>query len=69
MITTSDILNARILIVDDQAANVMLLVRMLEGAGYSCVESTMDPHEVCDLHRNNRYDLILLDLQDRKSVV
>jgi DNA-binding NtrC family response regulator len=22
----------------------------------------MDPHEVCDLHRQNRYDLILLDL-------
>ena len=23
----------------------------------------MDPHEVCDLHRKNRYDLILLDLK------
>ena len=23
----------------------------------------MDPHEVCALHRKNRYDLILLDLQ------
>src|SRR5665811_974868 len=25
--------------------------------------STMDPYTVCDLHRANRYDLILLDLQ------
>jgi Mg/Co/Ni transporter MgtE len=36
---------------------------MLRGAGYTSVASTMDSHEVCALHRNNRYDLILLDLQ------
>ena len=35
---------------------------MLSGAGYTCIASTMDPHEVCALHRKNRYDLILLDL-------
>ena len=35
---------------------------MLSGAGYSCITSTMDPREVCELHRKNRYDLILLDL-------
>ena len=35
---------------------------MLSGAGYSCIASTMDPREVCELHRKNRYDLILLDL-------
>ena len=27
------------------------------------IASTMDPHEVCALHRKNHYDLILLDLQ------
>ena len=32
-------------------------------AGYTSVASTMNPHEVCALHRKNRYDLILLDLQ------
>ena len=63
MISSSDILNARILVVDDQEANVRLLERMLSGAGYACIASTMDPHEVCELHRENRYDLILLDLQ------
>ncbi|MGA2610409.1 MAG: SpoIIE family protein phosphatase [Terriglobia bacterium] len=63
MISSSDILNARVLIVDDQQANVLLLERILRGAGYASVASTMDPREVCELHRQNRYDLILLDLQ------
>lgn len=58
-----DTLSARILIVDDQEANVQLLERVLGEAGYTCVATTMDPHEVCALHRKNRYDLILLDLQ------
>jgi PAS domain S-box-containing protein len=60
---TVDILAASILIVDDQAANVQLLKQLLAGAGYSHVSDTMNPEEVCALHRKNRYDLILLDLQ------
>ncbi len=63
MVNVSDILNADILIVDDQEANVLLLEQMLRSAGYVCVTSTMDPHAVCALHRDNHYDLILLDLQ------
>jgi len=63
MITSSDILNSRVLIVDDQEANVFLLEHILRGAGYASVASTMDPREVCELHRQNRYDLILLDLE------
>jgi PAS domain S-box-containing protein len=63
MISKPDILNAKILIVDDQDANVRLLEQMLSDAGYTCIASTMDPHEVCALYRQNRYDLILLDLQ------
>ena len=63
MITSSDILKASILIVDDQEANVSLLEQMLRGAGYVSVSSTRNPHEVCELHRQNRYSLILLDLQ------
>jgi PAS domain S-box-containing protein len=59
----SDILHARILIVDDQEPNVSLLQQVLGEAGYSCVASTMNPQEVCGLHRMNPYDLILLDLQ------
>ena len=63
MVTASDILKARILIVDDLEANVTLLEEMLRGASYESVASTRDPHEVCALHLRNRYDLILLDLQ------
>jgi PAS domain S-box-containing protein len=63
MISDSDILKASILIVDDQVSNVSLLEEMLREAGYISVASTMDPQEVCALHRRNRYDLILLDLQ------
>jgi adenylate cyclase len=63
MINSSDILQSKILIVDDQAANILLLERMLRGAGYASVTSTMDPTEVTALHSKNRYDLILLDLE------
>ncbi|MBK7765604.1 MAG: response regulator [Sulfuritalea sp.] len=62
-ITDSEILGASILIVDDQESNVSLLTQLLGDAGYTCVASTMNPQEVCALHRKNRYDLILLDLQ------
>src|SRR5580692_464767 len=62
MMSLADILRGKILIVDDQNANVLLLERVLGGAGYVAVASTMDPGEVCQLHRRNRYDLILLDL-------
>ncbi len=63
MISPGDFLKARILIVDDKAANVQLLEGMLRVAGYTAVHSTMDPREVCCLHRRDRYSLILLDLQ------
>ncbi len=63
MIDAEDVLAARILVVDDQSANVQLLTRMLEEAGYVNVTATMNPLEVCALHRKNSYDLILLDLQ------
>lgn len=62
MIHTSDLLKAKLLIVDDQAANVLLLERLLRSAGYSAITATQNPTEVAALHRQNRYDLILLDL-------
>jgi putative two-component system response regulator len=62
MINATDILGASVLIVDDLAANIHLLTRILASAGYTSVTSTMNPLEVCELHRRHRYDLILLDL-------
>ena len=63
MISSSDILGGKILIVDDQDANILLLERMLASAGYVSITSTMDSNEVCELQRKHRYDLIMLDLE------
>ncbi|MGA3186038.1 MAG: SpoIIE family protein phosphatase [Bryobacteraceae bacterium] len=63
MVSPSDILNAPILVVDDKEANVLLIEGMLRIAGYTSVHSTTDPKQVLELHRKNRYGLILLDLQ------
>ncbi len=59
----SDLLKASILVVDDQESNIALLEQLLSEAGYTNVSSTMDPRQVCALHREHHYDLILLDLQ------
>ena len=63
MLPEADLLNAKILIVDDQSAHVHLLERLLQETGYVHVSSTLDPEKVCQLHREQGYDLILLDLQ------
>ncbi len=63
MISEQEILNASILIVDDQQSNVILLGEMLRDAGYTTIASTTDPAEAWALHHKNHYDLILLDLQ------
>jgi putative two-component system response regulator len=54
--------NARILIVDDEPANVEVLRRMLERAGFNRLESTNEPREAAALYIKLRPDLILLDL-------
>src|ERR1700674_2525337 len=63
MVSSADIRNATILVVDDKEANVRLIEGMLRVAGYTSVHSTTNPNEVCELHRAHRYCLILLDLQ------
>ena len=63
MTMEQDILAASILIVDDQDANVQLLLSLLGDAGYTRVSATRDPTQVVALHRRHAHDLILLDLQ------
>jgi putative two-component system response regulator len=63
MISPADILHGNVLIVDDQEINILLLERMLRGAGYDSITSTTNPDAVYDLHLENHYDLILLDMQ------
>ena len=62
MVSTDEILDASILIVDDQEANVQLLEQMLRDDGYRLLSSTTNPRDVWALHNRNHYDLILLDL-------
>ena len=63
MLEVSELLNASILIVDDQEANVMLLELMLRNEGYTNITTTQDPCQVAGLHAEQQFDLILLDLQ------
>ena len=63
MTLEQDIRDANILIVDDEDASLRLLQRMLTEAGYTQVTAVKNPTEVCALHRQHDYDLILLDLQ------
>jgi putative two-component system response regulator len=53
---------ARILVVDDEQANLKLLGLMLRTEGYSSVELQADPREVVPRYRDARPDLILLDI-------
>ncbi|MHB1458695.1 MAG: HD domain-containing phosphohydrolase [Armatimonadota bacterium] len=62
MIAESEILNASILIVDNEISSILLLDHLLRNAGYTSITSTINPLEVCELHLKNAYDLILLDL-------
>ena len=54
--------DSRILIVDDEPANVRLLERVLESAGYTNLVSTTDSRQIAALIEERRPDLLLLDL-------
>jgi len=53
---------ARILIIDDEKANLEVLRRLLERAGFSRIQTTTDPRDATTLYVDFRPDLILLDL-------
>lgn len=55
--------SAKILVVDDNPSNVLLLEKILSNAGYEAVQSTTDPLAVAGLHQREKFDLILLDIQ------
>jgi len=54
--------NARILIVDDELANVRLLEVILQQAGYTQIQSTTDAREALPLFTARQPDIVLLDL-------
>lgn len=53
---------ARILIVDDEPANLKLLDKMLRAAGYEQLVLISDPRTVLEAYREGPVDLILLDI-------
>lgn len=53
---------ARILIVDDQEANIALLRRILEREGYEYMRSTTDGSQAAGIFAEYKPDLVLLDL-------
>lgn len=62
MISNQERLGARILIVDDNQANVDLLEATLSAAGYVSLLSVTDPRKVKGIYIAYRPDLVLLDI-------
>ena len=58
-----NILQANILIVDDEPANVKLLEKILQHHGYQNIQSTCDSREVETLCNITRFDAVLLDIR------
>src|SRR5580692_12174319 len=52
----------RVLIVDDQEPNVLLLERLLQQAGFTNLRSSTDPHAVLSIFTEFQPDILLLDL-------
>lgn len=62
MIAERILAESRILIVDDNPSNVMILERMLSWSGYSNVRSTYSPSKAISLFATFDPDLVILDL-------
>ncbi len=58
-----DLHQAKILVVDDESVNVLLLERLLRGEGYRHIVTTTDSREVVPLYREQRFDIVLLDIR------
>jgi putative two-component system response regulator len=58
-----DLKDARVLVVDDEPANVRLLERLLHLWGFADVVTTTSSAEVPELYRTSRPDILFLDLQ------
>jgi len=58
----SEQLKAKILIVDDEPANILLFSKILQAAGYESLTTTLNPCETSSLQQKHGFDLILLDI-------
>lgn len=55
--------DVRILVVDDESANVRLIERLLRRAGYTSIHTLTDSRQAMELVEELQPDLVLLDLQ------
>src|SRR5581483_9571303 len=62
MLRPEALTEARILVVDDQPANVALLEDLLEQAGYTEVRGITKPRQATEVFREFHPDIVLLDL-------
>lgn len=62
MLSQQSIYNARILAVDDNPVNLVIIKNILRKDGYTQVETTDDPSSVAERHLRCEFDLILLDI-------
>ncbi|MDC9728130.1 MAG: response regulator [Methyloprofundus sp.] len=60
---TTQILQANILIIDDEPVNVKLLQKTLARKGYTNIQGTSDPREVEALCDKTEFDAFLLDIR------
>jgi putative two-component system response regulator len=63
MVTDDAILNANILIVDDEPVMTLLLTRILQKAGYQSITSVNHPKDALELLQTFRPDLLCTDKQ------
>ncbi len=62
MLPDENILNAKILIVDDSILNIQILKRILTEAGFTQLIATTDSTQTIKLYQEHRPDLLLLDI-------
>lgn len=63
MITSNDLLNSNIVVIDDEPANVLVLERLLEQLGYTQVTGFTVSEDGWNHLLTHEVDLLLLDLQ------
>jgi signal transduction histidine kinase/CheY-like chemotaxis protein len=62
MSTTADATDCRILVVDDEEANIELITALLDDDGFRHIASTRDPRLAVELYESFAPDVVLLDL-------